>query len=740
MKKIALYSVLCSILMLGISFFFNACVDEKEEALGGIYGIVTKEGTTEVMPAIMIELYLNGDKLLSTYTFSNGQYEFSDLKAGKYLLKIVAKGYEETEYSVVVEAGRKAQQDMQVKTLNTHMSVRTMNATDQKGNSVTLNGYISYDGPYKPIEAGFYYSATSDPLSGTKVKGELDASFNSFNAIINGLSFGTYYVIAYGENSKGISYGDIKTFSMTNFPVVRTDSATNILAETATLNGYIVSEGDPAYTERGFVYSKSYSTPTVDDPDNTTAKIPVLGRNREFSVNVSSLTENSTYYVRAYAKHEKGTVYGEILTFVPMAILPKVTTLDATNVMAESATLNGRIDATGEPAYTERGFVYSTSYKEPTLNDPGSATIKKVVPGLSREFSANLDSLITGTTYYFRTYALSPKGVTYGNTVSFTATAILPSVQTDYVTNLLAESATFNGQIIVEGEPPYTERGFLYTKSNVNPTINDPSSVTKKVVVPGTGRGLYSANINNLTTGTKYNVRAYAVSPKGVSYGDTVSFVPTAIMPKVVTLAVSNILAESATLNGRIDDEGEPKYTERGFVYSSSYQNPTINDPSTSTTKIVVTGTENPFSANINALTTGTTYYARAFAKSSKGISYGTVVSFKPQSQQYMILEDSHLMVQKTDLSWTSTWSQAKELCEKSTVGGYNDWRLPTRTELNILYTHRKEIGGFGNGTYWSSAFDSYYGTYWALDFTDNYEFRDSSSKRYAARAVRTIE
>lgn len=633
MKKIALYSVLCSILMLGISFFFNACVDEKEEALGGIYGIVTKEGTTDVMPAIMIELYLNGDKLLSTYTFSNGQYEFSDLKAGKYLLKIVAKGYEETEYSVVVEAGRKAQHDMQVKILNTHMSVRTMNATDQKGNSVTLNGYVSYDGSYRPIEAGFYYSATSDPLSGTKVKGEFGASFNSFSATINDLSFGTYYVIAYGENSKGISYGDIKTFSMTNFPVVRTDSATNILAETATLNGYIVSEGDPAYTERGFVYSKTYSTPTVDDPENVTIKVIVPGTNREFSANVSSLLENASYYVRAYATHAKGTVYGEIITIVPKAILPEVVTLDASNILAESATINGRVDRTGEP--------------------------------------------------------------------------------------------------------PYTERGFIYTKSNINPTINDPSSITQKVVVPGTER-IFSANITSLSTGTKYYVRAYAISPKGVSYGDSVSFVPTAIMPEVVTLPVSNILAESATLNGRIDNVGEPAYTERGFVYSSSYENPTINDPSTSTTKIVVTGTENPFSANINALTTGTTYYARAYAKSSKGVSYGTVVSFKPQSIQYVILEEFHLMVQKTDLSEAATWEQAKELCENSTVGGYNDWRLPTLTELNIMYTHRGEIGGFTNGYYWSSTSYSS-NSHYQYHFYDNTQNYYANSYRDYVRAVRTI-
>ena len=160
-----------------------------------------------------------------------------------------------------------------------------------------------------------------------------------------------------------------------------------------------------------------------------------------------------------------------------------------------------------------------------------------------------------------------------------------------------------------------------------------------------------------------------------------------------------------------------------------------------------MTGTENPFSANINALTTGTTYYARAYAKSSKGVSYGTVVSFKPQSQQYMILEDSHLMVQKTDLSSAATWSQAKELCTNSTVGGYTDWRLPTLTEFRILYNHKNEIGNFQSNYYWSSYYDSsggsgtsrYSNAYFNM-FNNQQYLTDYYNNTYAVRAVRTIE
>lgn len=535
MRKIYLFSYLLAFLLMGIFFVLNACVDEKEEAFGSIFGIVTKEGTTEVMPAIVIELYLGNDRLLSTTTFSDGHYEFPDLKAGKYLLKISGKEYEEAEYSVIVESGRQARQDIEVKTRNLHMVIRTTNVTDQNGPNATLNGYVSYDNSsYIPTEVGFYYSINTDPLSGTKVIGDLEPVANTFSAQINDLTYGKYYVQAYGKNSRGISYGDIRTFEKTNYPIVRTDSATNILTETATLNGYIVSEGDPAYTERGFVYSKTYSTPTIDDPENVTIKVIVPGTNRDFSANVSSLSENSTYYVRAYAKHSKGCAYGKIILLIPQAKLPVVYTLDATNILSTSATFNGRIDDSGEPAYTERGFVYSSSYNNPTVNDPVSATTKIIVSGFGREFSANVDSLITG---------------------------------------------------------------------------------------------------------------------------------------------------------------------------------------------------------NI--------YHVRAYAKSAKGVSYGSVVSFKPQSTQYVILEDSHLMVQTTDLSSAATWTQAKALCENSTVGGYTDWRLPTLTEFRILYNHKSEIGGFNSRLYWSS----YSGVTTSTSYSNSYFDMISNEQRgsdypnstYAVRAVRTI-
>ena len=45
----------------------------------------------------------------------------------------------------------------------------------------------------------------------------------------------------------------------------------------------------------------------------------------------------------------------------------------------------------------------------------------------------------------------------------------------------------------------------------------------------------------------------------------------------------------------------------------------------------------------------------------------------------------------------------AARLCGDLVLGGYSDWYLPSKDELNKLYINRVAIGGFASSTYWSS-------------------------------------
>jgi len=70
--------------------------------------------------------------------------------------------------------------------------------------------------------------------------------------------------------------------------------------------------------------------------------------------------------------------------------------------------------------------------------------------------------------------------------------------------------------------------------------------------------------------------------------------------------------------------------------------------------------------------------------------------------------------------------------------GGYSDWYLPSKAELNKLYLHQAAIGGFGPHYYWSSSeADANTAWYQAFDISSQWSVMKSSPSY--VRAVRTF-
>ena len=300
-------------LMLCCLFF--GCTPE-EEKLGTIYGIVTVTG--EPLKGIGVSLFVDNSLLLKTVTYDDGHYEFSDLEPREYTLKVEAEGYETFSTTVMVESGRQARADMQLTVVETGLTVITYEAI-VSGNAALLKGYYSCSNSnYWPDEIGFYYSTSTPVSNGIKVKTNdgIGSSYSqNFQVNVPDLMPGSYYVQAYAKNSYGTAFGDIKTFVISSDPFVKTLAATNVMQNTATLNGEIVFAGNPAFTERGFVYSRSFTNPSIDDPESSTTKKVVSGTSTLFSANIDNLTNNVTYHVRAYVTNANGTVYGESVEF-----------------------------------------------------------------------------------------------------------------------------------------------------------------------------------------------------------------------------------------------------------------------------------------------------------------------------------------------------------------------------------------------------------------------------------------
>lgn len=208
-----------ALLVLLVGFFYS-CSSNAEDvsAKGSIYGIVVESSSTEPLAGLGVELYRIGydhnSLLLKTVTFADGHFEFTELEPDEYIIKVVASGYDEssTEYYVMVEAGRQARVDMQVKRVETHMNVIT-HEPKVNGRNVTLSLTVNYKPGYSPNEEGFLYSTNRDPISNGK---QIKVSQESSTTITN-LALGIYYVVAYAINDNGIAYGEIKSFSVSAF-------------------------------------------------------------------------------------------------------------------------------------------------------------------------------------------------------------------------------------------------------------------------------------------------------------------------------------------------------------------------------------------------------------------------------------------------------------------------------------------------------------------------------------------
>lgn len=125
--------------------------------------------------------------------------------------------------------------------------------------------------------------------------------------------------------------------------------------------------------------------------------------------------------------------------------------------------------------------------------------------------------------------------------------------------------------------------------------------------------------------------------------------------PTVTTDAATSISTATATSGGNVTSDGGATVTTRGVCWSTS-QNPTTAN--SKTTDGAGTGV---FTSSITGLTTGQTYYVRAYATNSAGTSYGSQISFVAQVQSNTISPDNANIVY-SPYNWKVTNSVAKTI------------------------------------------------------------------------------
>ncbi|MDR1161846.1 MAG: hypothetical protein LBK45_05850 [Tannerellaceae bacterium] len=216
---------------------------------------------------------------------------------------------------------------------------------------------------------------------------------------------------------------------------ITTNDVTDITSISAMSGGTIditSKGGSKTISRKGLIWGtektqvEDYSTAVRDG--NVTDK--GLGTNENFTCALTGLTPDTRYYIRAFVKiGESGNEFicGDVKEFMTAkAELPSVSTQSPTDVDETTATFHGTIISVGDPAYTERGFVYSASAATPAIG--GNGVTKAIVSGSSAgDFMAAITGLTAKTTYYIRAYVTNPAGTAYGSVIKFTTTTSAPA-------------------------------------------------------------------------------------------------------------------------------------------------------------------------------------------------------------------------------------------------------------------------------------------------------------------------
>lgn len=485
-------------------------------------------------------------------------------------------------------------------------TVVTRDVTDVTYSSVVCGGSVIDDGGDAVYEKGICWGTNTNPT----INDNYICTGNGlgeFSYTITDLQMNTvYYVRAYAINSIDTAYGNSVSFTtlINTGLVVTTSEMSNISTNSAYCGGTVNNTGTSEVTSRGVCWSTSQN-PTINGSHTTDG----TGSGSFLSV-LDNLQPGTNYYVKAYATNSLGVAYGSTISFATLSTIPTVTTATPSSITSNSSVCGGNVISDGGTSVISRGVCWSTS-SNPSISGQHIANGTGIGP-----FSITISNLSVGTTYYVCAFASNQNGTAYGDIVTFSTGTTLPSVTTGSVSNITYNSAVCTGNVTTDGGSSITARGICWSTTQ-NPTITGNHSTAAGTT------GSFSSSLTGLSPSTTYYVRAYATNSNGTSYGSQISFTTLSGIPTITTKTVTDITCYSAQSGGMVLNSGNSAVTQYGICWSTSH------NPTTSNNKTIQSGSSSSdFVSTISGISSGTTYYVRAYAINSSGTGYGNEVYF----------------------------------------------------------------------------------------------------------------
>lgn len=345
---------------------------------------------------------------------------------------------------------------------------------------------------------------------------------------------------------------DIGAYEFGINPAVVTLDATGLYCAGGTLNGTINANGLIVDSFFDYGPTTSYGTSVAGTPSNVTGTTPIPVST------VISMPPSTTWHYRIRGVTSAGViVYGNDLTITSSGPgAPQAITLPATSIAANTATLNGSVNASCNSTTVTFEYGLTLSYGSTVTADQSPVSGSTYVA-----VSAPISGLLINTLYHFRVVASNTGGTTYGADQTFTTGASPPEVITNPASNIGNFAARLNGSVDANSQNSTVTFQYGLTTSYGSTVSGVPGVVTGDVPT-----AVY-ADVSGLAYNTTYHFRCVGQNPAGTTYGSDQVFTTLCPVPEAAGTITGPTSICQAT-SGHVYTVPAINYAYNGYVWT----------------------------------------------------------------------------------------------------------------------------------------------------------------------------
>ena len=412
-----------------------------------------------------------------------------------------------------------------------------------------------------------------------------------FTSLLNqNLSYFTNYDVVYWANSATTN---------NNIPFLLNCFAIKMNVDAVTQNAATFT-ANPADIFSSVIVSKGFEYKKIVDTDY----IQVYCDDK-FSVSLTNLELYTNYVVRPFVYTIDGNILrGDDVYFSTSQI--KVETQKATNITANTATLNGFIQG-GITSIQSQGFLWKAANEQNY----------HIVFCDGQNLQYQLTNLLPNTMYSYQAFVLTLDGNNYyGDILNFSTRSIDISI-TNHISD--RNSIYFQGNLNINIETEITIEFKMTTENSYKRTFCETQD-----------NGNFEFTLTELLPNTSYDCRVFIIYNNAYIYSQTGTYSTLNVL--VQTLAP--VLNDVVTLRGEVI--GDMGLGSVGFEYRD-VNYPNIIESNFVTSSLIGT----TFTSIITEVENGVEYKYRAYYSVEENVTYGNWVNFTPENSVPTFIEQT---------------------------------------------------------------------------------------------------